>query len=215
MTLDQNQPTVVVDTKPLWKSLTVWGVVVSLAAAAFGRMGFDPVDPDTQDETAQTIVMLIEFFVGPLMVLVGRWKARKPLSTTGGPKRVALLIPLVFVVTGCASKMELKAQRDNIYRGTSTIREQHYEWAHAIAGEEGYELPDLSPMTPEQRRSWLQETVRPHEEFDRWYSEGVAQDAAPLLPLGGSSRDTERAGVRSRRGDGESRHGQQSSTRGR
>lgn len=93
-------------TKPFYLSTGFWGVVLMFIALLIGRFGYK-VDESLQGETAESIVGLI----GVVVSLIGRWRATRPLSLTGGvvlpPKSkiygIGLLAMLMLSAAGCAS----------------------------------------------------------------------------------------------------------------
>jgi len=71
------------DTKRPWASTTVIGWVVALIATALQMSGIvkiSDIEQGTLVDMVVSLVNLIAQFVGFIMVIVGRWKAEKPLS---------------------------------------------------------------------------------------------------------------------------------------
>lgn len=67
------------ETKAWWKSKTIIGAIAMGLSLLTRTLGLDLGD-EQLTETANAIVELVGF----VLVIVGRWKADKPLSTTGG-----------------------------------------------------------------------------------------------------------------------------------
>ena len=71
------------DTKKPWASITVIGWVVAIIATALQMTGVVTISDIEQGTLVDMIIALINLiaqFVGFIMVIVGRWRADKPLS---------------------------------------------------------------------------------------------------------------------------------------
>ena len=71
------------DTKKPWASTTVIGWAVAIIATALQMTGVVTISDIEQGTLIDMIVALINLtaqFIGFVMVIVGRWKADKPLS---------------------------------------------------------------------------------------------------------------------------------------
>jgi|SRR5882672_10738120 len=96
--------------KPFYASLTLWGLVVMVITSVLAKIGFHPTDAQTTQVNgyADTIVNVIQMFIGPAMVLIGRWRAKAPLSVTAPAS--LLLLPLILLFTvGCSSDPKTSA----------------------------------------------------------------------------------------------------------
>ena len=71
------------DTKKPWASITVIGWVVAIIATALKMTGVVTISDIEQGTLVDMIIALVNLIaqlVGFIMVIVGRWKADKPLS---------------------------------------------------------------------------------------------------------------------------------------
>ena len=71
------------DTKKPWASVTVIGWVVAIIATALqmtGTVTISDIEQGTLVDMIVALINLIAQLAGFVMVIVGRWKADKPLS---------------------------------------------------------------------------------------------------------------------------------------
>jgi hypothetical protein len=69
------------DTKPIWQSVTFWGVVIAAGAALFQAFGLGAISEPEQQQLAQGLTHAGEL-VGLLLALVGRVKATRQVTIT-------------------------------------------------------------------------------------------------------------------------------------
>lgn len=93
------------DTKPFYLSLTFWGLVVTVIATLLAKFGYKLSD-SLRADAAQMLLDIAGFIVGPLMALIGRVRATKPLSVAGGVKSATTYIlaaAMLATTAGCFS----------------------------------------------------------------------------------------------------------------
>jgi hypothetical protein len=90
------------NSKPFYMSMTLWGIVVTVIAGVFAHFGYTPSERDqaTSAKYIDLISKIIELGIGPLIAIIGRLRAKRPLTIT--PGAAVLLLPLLFCV-GCTN----------------------------------------------------------------------------------------------------------------
>lgn len=143
------------ETRSLFASRTVWMALITTILSVLTVVGVfkpdqapraDGTVPTTQESidetaglTADQIVALITTATSLLAIYFRKTTANAPLTLLGGPviTKTPMVLLLVFgaglSAVGCTSRAELIGVREAMNQGTSTIRQQHLEWTHALA----------------------------------------------------------------------------------
>ena len=77
------------NTKDWWKSITMWGVMISIIASLLQMLGVAQITLEEQQNLAQLIVNVatgLSEIIGFLMIIIGRMRANKPISNNIIPK---------------------------------------------------------------------------------------------------------------------------------
>lgn len=186
--------TIAVEPKNPLTSVTVIGVIVFTVASLLKKYGYK-ISDELLNDTVQAILTIFQLIVGPIVAIIGRWRATRPLGIGSTTKAVTVkLLPFAFVLIlmpGCAalkgivtpgySRAEHDAWREGVYKGVKEEVQENQEWARAVAKQPGaIPLPDLSALTDDERAVWLRARERNGNELLRAFENDRARSSSPV-----------------------------------
>jgi hypothetical protein len=175
----------------------MWGVVVTVVTGVVRKH----VPAEYQNQVLDTILWVVQWFIGIGIMVYGRWTAKQPLGLGGLVRGLIKCVPLMMMLglSGCMTRAEHAAILNVVERAEGSQTKTLLDLQGTIAGdwngdgtvtaaddavpaEQRKKLPDLSSYSVVQRNAYLQAFKRRADELRATFQQARDQAATPMAP---------------------------------